>query len=169
MKTLLKFAGIISLLLAVVAIILVLTSNAMSVDTGLGTTYVTGTTALFGKKTETILGTATVKGSALALIGFILIVVAILLLICGIVLPLVNGKKGNKVAGLLNLVAVFLLVIGGVFVFCVVPTYLKANDATDLAKYYKITAGWVIAGILALVAGCFALLPTAADFLGKKK
>ena len=74
----------------------------------------------------------------------------------------------EKFAGILNLVALACFVVGGIFMFLVVPTFYAANE-WDMNDSVKIGAGWVIGGIVAIVAGAFAILPAAAAFFGKKK
>jgi hypothetical protein len=55
--------------------------------------------------------------------------------------------------------------------FLVVPTFYGANgvEPKDIPDGAAIGAGWVIGGIVAIVAGAFAILPAAAAFFGKKK
>ena len=85
MKKVLQFAGLISLALAAVAFILMMATPAI-IQTLVGDTQTVyaGTTAIFGKTTSTdvIIGTLThtTKPSVLALIGWILILVAMIIL-----------------------------------------------------------------------------------------
>ena len=168
MKKVLQFSGFISLVLVVVTFILMLASNAVVGSTSLGDYSVAGSTAIFGK-TDTVLGTTVhTNPSALGLIAWILILVGMLIVIAGIVLPLLKVTALEKFAGVLNLVAVCCFVLGGIFMFIVVPTFYAANDA-DVPSGAGIGAGWVIGGILAIVAGAIAILPAAMDFIGKKK
>ena len=168
MKKVLQFSGVISLVLAVVAIVLVLATPAMKFSL-LSETLIPGTTAIFGEKT-TVLGREVVvyKPSVLALIGWILALVGVLVVLCGVILPLLKVKGIKKFAGVMNVVAVVCLVLAGVFMFLVVPTFVSANGG-EVSEYHHIGAGWVIAGILSIAAGAFAILPAAADFLAKKK
>ena len=95
MKKVLQFAGLISLALAAVAFILMMATPAI-IQTIVGDTQkvFAGTTAIFGKTTSTdvIIGTLTntTKPSALALIGWILILVAMIILALGVILPLLK-------------------------------------------------------------------------------
>lgn len=169
MKKVLQFSGVISAVLAIVAIVFVLATPAMKFTGLLSETLIPGTTALFGEKT-TVLGKVVVvyKPSVLALIGWILALVGTLVVLCGVILPLLKVKGIKRFAGVMNLIAVVTLVLAGVFMFLVVPTFASANydGHTD---GLTIGAGWVIAGILSIAAGAFAILPAAADFLAKKK
>ena len=177
MKVLLKYSGIISAVLAIVAFILLLATPGVNVKasnfvTGAKTYNISGTTSIFGGSKAEFAPTWA------GLLAFILILVALLILCCAIVLPLLKIKASNKVAGALNLVAVIALILAGVFAFCVVAAFKAANgDNTHSASLfgfsiseakYVIGAGWVIAGILSICAGVFAILPAAADFVSKK-
>ena len=173
MKKVLQFAGLISLALGVVAFILMMATDAVIQPlVGDTQTIYAGTTAIFGKTTSTdvIIGTVTntIKGSPLALIGWILMLVALIIVLLGVVLPLLKVTALEKFAGILNLVALACFVVGGIFMFLVVPTFYAANE-WDMNDSVKIGAGWVIGGIVAIVAGAFAILPAAAAFFGKKK
>ena len=176
MKKVLQFAWLISLALGVVAFILMMATPAI-IHTLVGDTQTVyaGTTAIFGKTTETdvIIGTLTntTKPSPLALIGWILILVALIIVLLGVVLPLLKVKALEKFSGILNLVACAALVVAGIFMFLVVPTFYGANgvEPKDIPDGAAIGAGWVIGGIVAIVAGAFAILPAAAAFFGKKK
>ena len=168
MKTFLKFSGIIAFVVALVGFILMMATNAIVWSSGSLQYVVKGTVAIFGSKTDTILGTAVTNPSPMALIAWILGMVGLLLVCFGIILPLLKNKKLDKFAGLLNLVAVICLVLAGVFMFFVVPTFYGANDA-KVPDGTAIGAGWVIGGILFIAGGVLAILPAAMDFLGKKK
>ena len=173
MKTLLKYSGIISAVLAIVAFILLLATPAFTYtvkDNILGTKKsadIAGATAIFG-------GTdAKYAATWAGLLAFILIIVALVILICAIVLPLLKVKALDKFAGALNLVAVISLILAGVFAFCIVAAFKAANGDASGSSWigsatYTIGAGWVIAGIIAIVAGVFAILPAACDFISKK-
>ena len=168
MKKVLQFSGLISLVLVVVAFILMMATHAVVQTSGSVQVVTAGTTAIFGKD-ETVLGVTThTNPSVLALIGWILLLVGMLIVIAGIVLPLLKVTALEKFAGILNLVAVVCFVLGGVFMFIVVPTFYAAND-WNVPDNAAIGAGWVIGGILAIAGGVFAILPAAVNFIGKKK
>ena len=171
MKKLLKYSGFISLVLVVVAFILMMATNAIVVGSGSLQLVTKGTVAIFGetRSTSTLIGDVTSKTnpSVLALLAWIFLVAGLVIVLLGIILPLLKVHALEKFAGVLNLVAVLLFVVAGVFMFIVVPTFYAANNA-DVPGNAAIGAGWVIGGILAIVGGAFAILPAAADFLGKK-
>lgn len=171
MKKFLQFAGLISAVLAIVAFILLLAGKALVYETSSAQYFVSGTRALFGGKEETILGTAEYKPAATALIAWILVLVAIIILVAGVVLPLLKVNALEKVAGLLNLVAVCALVVGGILLFFTQPVFNAANETALGTIYddYKLGAAYVIAAILAILGGVVAILPAAMDFIGKKK
>ena len=168
MKKVLQFSGLISLALVVVAFILMMATHAVVVSSGNVQVVYEGTTAIFGKTESTVLGDAHTNPSVLALIGWILLLIGMLIVIAGIVLPLLKVTALEKFAGILNLVAVVCFVLGGVFMFIVVPTFYAAND-WNVPDNAAIGAGWVIGGILAIAGGVFAILPAAVNFMGKKK
>ena len=179
MKTLLKYSGIISAVLAIVAFILLLATPALSYtvasnfSSDKSVTEVAGTLAIFGGEQKMFLGTFKWYPTWAGLLAFIFIIVALIILICAIILPLLKVKALDKFAGALNLVAVISLILAGIFAFCIVAAYKAANGDASGAGFlttasYSIGAGWVIAGILSIVAGVFAVLPAATDFISKK-
>ena len=169
MKKVLQFSGLISLVLAVVAFILMMATNAVVQSSGSVQVVTAGTTAIFGKTESTILGDVVTKPSALALSGWILILVGMIIVLLGVVLPLLKINALEKFAGILNLVALVCFVLGGIFMFLVVPTFFSANGYDSTPDNAAIGAGWVIGGILAIAGGAFAILPAAAAFIGGKK
>ena len=142
-------------------------TNAIVVSIGNTQAVTKGTTAIFGETTSTILGDVKTNPSVLALLAWIFILVGLVIVLLGIILPLLKVHALEKFAGLLNLVAVLLFVVAGVFMFIVVPTFYAANNI-DVPNNAAIGAGWVIGGILSILGGAIAILPAAADFLGKK-
>lgn len=168
MKKVLQFSGVISAVLGIVAIVLMMATNAIVVKVGSNQVVTAGTVAIFGETTKVLGVEIVTKPSPLALIGWILALVAVVVVLCGVILPLLKVKGIEKFAGLMNLVAVVCFVVAGVFMFLVVPTFVSANGG-EVSEYHHIGAGWVIGGILAIAAGAFAILPAAVDFLGKKK
>ena len=167
MKKHLQFAGIISLALAVIAFVLMMVTNAMTVSGLLGDYVVGGTSAIFGHQSTGLLD-PDLKLAPLALIGWILVLVGLIVVLLGVVLPLLKINALEKFSGILDIVALVCFVLGGIFMFVVIPSFASANgwNTTDGVT---IGAGWVIGGILFIVAGAFAILPAAAAFLGKKK
>ena len=164
MKKFLKFAGIISAVLAIAAFIFMMAGNALINKVSDSVTLVEpGIRVIFGGKD----GYVTYKLAATALIAWILILLAIIILIAGVVLPLLKVKALEKFAGILNLVAVCALVVGGILLFFTKPAYAGANDFN--LDNYKLSFAFVFAAILAISGGAIAILPAAMDFVGKKK
>ncbi len=169
MKKALKYSGIVALLLAVVAFILMLVTPAIIEQITDSTQHnISGAWAIFGGTEKGLLVDTQWKPSVLALIGWILGLVGMLILCLGVILPLLKVKALEKFAGLLNLIAVGCLIVAGIFCFIVVPTFYAANEL-DVPNYAAIGAGWVIAGIVYILAGACAIAPAAADLIGKKK
>ncbi len=172
MKKFLQFAGLISAVLAIAAFIFMMAGNGLVNKVSDSTTYtVSGIRAIFGGKEETILGTAEYKPAATALIAWILVLVAIIILVAGVVLPLLKVSALEKFAGLLNLIAVCALVVAGVLLFFTQPVFNQANKSSLGTLYddYKLSVAFVFAAILAIAGGVIAILPAAMDFIGKKK
>lgn len=167
MKKYLKYAGICSLVLAVVAFILMLATNAIVVGSGNLQLVYPGTTVIFGKHESGILG-ADYNPSPLALIAWILGLAGMVIVLLGIIMPLFKVKFFTKFAGLLNLIAVGCLVVAGIFMFIVVPTFFGNNGNGSVPNNAAIGAGWIIGAILYIVAGAVALLPAISDFMSKK-
>ena len=172
MKKVLKFAGAISLLLTIAAMILMMATPAVSYTVKAGskedTSFISGVVGIFG-------GTDAGYAAPWAgLIGWILVLVAVLLLVLGILIPIIKVKSLTKFAGLINICAVCCLVVAGVFMFLEKSAWVAANGDISFSLgglasgTYGLGAGWVIGAILAIAAGVFAILPAAADFLSKK-
>lgn len=169
MKKFLQFTGLISLVLAAVALVLMMATPAV-IQPLIGDTQTVyaGTTAIFGKTSEGILVDVVTKPSVLALIGWILMLVGLVVVCLGILLPLLKIKALERFSGLLDLIALVCFVLAGVFMFFVVPTFYSANN-WDVAKNTQIGVGWVIGGIIAIAAGVIAILPAASAFMVKGK
>ena len=168
MKKYLKYSGIVACLFALVAFILFMATTGVFYKYGNTQYNYPGTTVLFGATGQTWLGTEThINLAWTGLVGWILIIVAMLILAAGIVLPLLKVKALDKYAGILNLVAVCALVAAGILLFCSRAAFCGANNwDTDGAN---LGAGWVIAGILSILGGVCAVLPAAVAFVGGKK
>ncbi len=179
MKKALKFSGIIAAVLAVVTFILLLATPGVYAKTsGLGgdtIQNVDGVLVLFGGHRSAYGGwvETTYHASAVSLIAWILILVAMIILLAGFILPLLKVKALDKFAGILNLIAVCALVTAGILLFFSVPVFYQANKDGAIGVYnqdaYHLGAGWIIGAILSIVAGAIAILPAAMDFIGKKK
>ena len=168
MKKFLQFAGVISLALGVIAFVLMMATNAMNVDSGiLGNLTISGITAIFGHKSTGLLDPE-YNAAVLGLIAWILVLVGMLVVLCGILLPLLKVKALEKFSGILDIAALVCFVLAGIFMFIVVPSFAGANKWNN-TDGVTIGAGWVIGGILAIAAGALAILPAAANFLAKKK
>ena len=161
MKAFLKFAGLIAAVLALVAFILMLASNALVIKVLGNEQFVAGTKAIFGES-----GLVDYAPAATALIAFILVIVAILILVLNFVMPLLKVKGYDKIGGILGFVAIAALVGAGVLLFFTQAAFSSANN--DGFKDYKLTFGYVFAAILLLASGVIAFLPTAFALTSKK-
>lgn len=173
MKKILKYSGICSLLLAAVAFVLMLATPAVVAKSGSTSINFGGALAIFGGNIDNYqklyLLADTAKGAPLALIAWILALIGLLIVCTGVILPLLKVKALDKFAGVLNLIAVASFVLAGVFSFIVVPSFFTANGFDKVPDSAAIGGGWVIGGIVYIVAGAVAICPAVADFLAKKK
>lgn len=167
MKKVLPFTGLIAVVLAIIAMVLMLATNGVIVTNGNVQVNYAGTTVIFGKTESTVLGDVVTKPSVLALIGWILLLVGILAGCVSVLGGLLKIKPLQKLSGLLILVAAGCFLVAGIFMFLVVPTFFGANDA-DVPNNAAIGAGWVIGAILAIVGAGLAVLPPVLGLLGKK-
>ena len=156
MKKLLEISGFLALALAIVVFVLMMATPA--IVTKDADVISSGVETIFGKDWHL---------APLALVAWIFVLLAILVICVTVVLPLVKKVKGlEKFAGLLNIFACLLLVLAGLFMFLTLTSWKSANLG-NLGDP-RIGAGWVIGGILSIVAGVVAILPAIANFLGKK-
>lgn len=89
------------------------------------------------------------------LLAWICLLLAVLVFGVATAADFVEIKALEKAKPLLPLCGACLLVLAALFAFIIVPT----ADITSIGSGWGIGAGWVIAGLLALCGGCFALLP----------
>lgn len=166
MKKFLEFSGLIAAALALAAFIFLLAGNGLVYKSGDTSYFVPGTRVLFGGEVKTILGTAKYSPAAPALIGWILILLAMIALIVISVLPLLKVKALDKFAGLITLCAAGLLLVAGILLFFSKVAFSAANS--DLFDDHKLTFAFVFASILSIGGGVIAALPACLSLLGKK-
>ena len=161
MKQLIKFSGIIAAVLAIVVFILQLASPAITGANvfGVGNGTYAGTTAIFGNEN--------IKLAWSALLAWIFVLIAILVLCAVSVLPLLGIKALEKFENLILFCVAGLLLVAGIFMFVTVPAFMAANGVTNYVNG-TLGAGWIIGGILAILAACCAGLKPASEILGKK-
>ena len=175
MKKFLQFAGLISLGLALVGFILMMATHALEYSNGSVKGWYSGTAVIFANgRCLAGLGGLSMEAdfsgklAVTALLGWIFALVAMIIILLGVILPLLKINALEKFAGLLNLIAVCLLVIAGVFVFITVPVFAAANEWNS-SKDWLLGVGWVFAGIFYIAAGVIAIMPAAANFMAKSK
>ena len=114
MKNVLKFSGAIAFALGLAAFILMMATPAafytLKIGSSTNTTYLAGTTAIFGAK-GTLIDTNLAWS---ALLAWIFVLVAMLIAAFGAILPLLKIKSLDKIAALLNLVAIGLFAVAGI-------------------------------------------------------
>lgn len=175
MKKVLKFAGIISAVLALVAFILLMATPVASYKNGNTTGYYEGMNAIFGTgKANLANGGVSItsdfdgKLAWSGLLAWIFVLIALIILVLGVVLPLLKVTALQKFAGILNLAAVCLLIVAAIFAFISRAVFWSVNEWNN-SDYWSLGAGWIIGGILLILAGLVAIAPAAVDFIGKKK
>lgn len=178
MKKVLKFAGVISFAAGLVAFILMMVTHSVVYVDGSSSAWYSGTAAIFGSGRSYFYGSIFGIGIPTgemdfsgtlawnALIAWIFVLVALVIVCAGVILPLLKIKALEKFAGILNLVSICLFIVGGVLMFFTVPAFAGANEWSN-SNGWGLGVGWVFAAILSIVAGAFAALPTVADLMSK--
>ena len=178
MKKLLKFAPLCALLLAVVAFILLLATNGLTYANEVGGTKLTGfysaSAVMFGQgKYQAAAGGGSLtvdwegKGAWNAVLAFIFVIVALVALLVSAITVFVKIKALEKFGGLIALVAGGLLLVAGIFVFFTKGAFSAANELGDMDKW-GVGAGWIVAAILAIVAGVVSAFPAVLAIVEKK-
>lgn len=177
MKKFLQFSGLIAAVVAIVAFILMLACPAMTYTVAGKTYEISGIYGIFGGKVTASrwgisVDLAEIKATASAVIAFVLLIAAIVILLLGAILPIFKVTALNKFSGLLNLIAVIALVVAGILVFIEIPCFGAAQSTADYTYStdgYALGAGWIISAICAIVAGVLAVAPSFANFIAKGK
>ena len=156
MKKLLELSGFLALALAIVVFVLMMATPA--IVTKDADVISSGVETIFGKDWNL---------APLALVAWIFVLLAIIVICVTVVLPLVKKVKGlEKIAGLLNICACLLLLLAGLFMFLTLTSWKSANLG-NLGDP-RIGAGWVIGGIIAFGAGALLILPAVMNLVKKK-
>lgn len=164
MKTFLKFSGIIAFVVALVGFILMLATTGLKFTVSVGS-YSSSTTA---SGADIIFGADNADGAITGIFAFILVLIALIIICAGVVLPLLKVTALDKVAGILNLVAVICLIVAGILCFTVKGSYLSANDMESLSDQFSLGVAFILGGILYIVAGVVAICPAIANLISKK-
>ncbi len=164
MKKYLKYSGIAAAVVALVGWILIMACPAVkfSASTIIGTFkgQVEGTAAIFGNEDA--------KLAAAGLIAWLFTTIAFLALVAAFVLPFFKINVLDKFAGAINLGALALLLASGICAFCIKASWMSANGVSN-GSNLSIGAGWVIGGILLVIAGALAILPAVFAFIDSNK
>ena len=170
-KKFLKYTGICSFVLSFLSFILILSCDSLvysSRQSGVSISVsISGAIGIFGGNYEVIGVSVPCNATWSAVTAFVFILVAMIILLAGFILPLLKIHALDKVAGILNFVAVIALLVAGIFLFIELPCFASANGGGDYSGW-SLGAGWIVAGILCLLAGLLSVLPAIFDFLGKK-
>lgn len=175
MKKVLKFAPLCALLLALVAFILLLAGEALVHDyelLGKFHDYYSGPAVIFGSGTYVVANVkdtlADAKGAWNAILSFIFMIVALVVLLVSSVMVFVKIKALEKFGGIIALVAGGLLLVAGIFLFFSKGAFASANDAENLLKDYNLGAAWIVSAILAILGGVASACPAILALVEKK-
>lgn len=168
MKKVLTYSGLIACVLALVSFVLLMATPAVSYNIiGGKTLEISGIYGIFGGTKNDLLKT-TYNLPWAGLLAWIFALVAMVALVLTAVLPLCKVDLVKDHAKTVNLVAAAVLVLSGVFTFLEVVAFEGANADKGFDKG-NLGVGWIISGILLIVAGVFVLLPTIMALVEKKK
>ena len=179
MKKVLKFAPLCALLLAVVVFILMMAGHSVVYTSDAARNWYSGVSAIFGGGTAqiTISGFGISLSSGVqevdaklawnALLAWIFVVAALVLLLISSVTVFVKIKPLEKFGGLIALISAGLLLVAGIFLFFTVPAFAGANEWNN-ADGWGLGAAWVIGAILAIVAGAVSAFPAVLALVEKK-
>ena len=166
MKKFLQFAGLIAAALAIASFIFLMAGSALVYRSGDNASYVPGVRVIFGGEVKTFLGTVKYNLAGTALVAWIFILLAMLVLIALAVLPLLKVKALDKFAGLLSLCAACALLVAGILLFFSKAAYSGANS--NIFDDWSLSFPHVFAAILAIGGAVVAACPTVMGLLGKK-
>lgn len=157
MKKFLQFSGLIAAGLALIAFIFLLAGNGLIAKSGSFSHTISGVNVIFG---------GDYKLAATALIGWILVLLAMLALCVISVLPLLKINALDKFSGLITLCAAGLLLVAAILIFCSKAAFVGANGR--LYDDHNLTFAFVFAGILSILGACVAALPACLNLINKK-
>ena len=151
MKNARKFGIYCAALLAIIGFILLMATPALTAS-GYGLTVnVKGTTAIFGAN-----GGEPIK---VALVAWILSLIGLVFTLCLCAIPFIKAVKLSKNAiALCGLLVAVLFIVAGILAFCPSAEVGGMN----------VGAGWIIGGILFILAGLGAACDPILTLLGKK-
>lgn len=169
MKKYLKFSGVVSIVLSIVLIVLLITSEFLIFKDGSFKAIITGKQALFGGKEG-------FENAPTALIAWTFIAISLILLLVGFFAPMINiTGSAKKIAAAVNITTTVLLVVAGVLILCSRDAFLSTNIKNVAVKEYwvfldayKYSGTWVFLGILSIITGLITIVPAVANFIEKK-
>lgn len=146
MKQFLKFAGLVALVLNLVAFILVIATDGIVAKSG-GISISYGNEYLFFGKDGS-------KVIVLPLLAWIFMGLTMICLGVLVVFDLMKKDTFKKMEKIIYIVLGAVLLLSAIFVFVTVPSFVSANDIPDsVAGYYHLGGGFIAGGIMAILAG----------------
>ena len=186
LKNVLKYAPICALVLAVASFVFMMAAHALEMSaSGSGAAaagWISGVAVIFGKGPYYSSGSASwgpisISGGGEgsfdgklawnALLAFIFFIVALLALIVSAVSVFVKIPVLEKFGGIIALAAAGLLLVGGIFLFFTLPAFAQANEWNN-SDGWRLGVGWIIAAILAILAGVASAFPAVLALVEKK-
>ena len=169
MKKYLKFSGVVSIVLSIVLLVLLITSEFLIYTDLPFKDVFTGKQALFG-------GREGFNNAAVALVAWAFIASSLILLVVGFLAPMINlTGSANKVAAVVNFIAVGLFVVAGILILFSMDAFISANMSNTgvrefwpFLKSYGYSGAWIFLGILSIVTGLITVVPALGNILEKK-
>ena len=165
MKKYLKFFGPVAAVLALVAFILMLATPGVVQASGNSQYNYPGTTVLFGGDVTFLWFTGHITLAWSALVAWILLILAFVVIVAMFVLEMLNIKALDKYALFIKLGAAALLLIAGIFVFVSCAVFKAVNEFSG--DGYRLGVGYIFAGILTILAGGVAAVPSVLGLIKK--
>ena len=145
MKQFLKFAGLIALVLNLVAFILVIATDGIVAKSGGISTSYSNDYLFFGKEGSKVV--------VLPLLGWIFMGLTMICLGVLVVMDLLKKDLFKSKEKIIYIVIGGLLLLSAIFVFVTIPSFVSANDIPDsIAGYYHLGGGFIAGGIMAILA-----------------
>ena len=161
MKKISKFTSCIAALLGLISLILMLSTPSVYSGKILNNNIVySGVNGIFGGKGVLI----NLNATPLAVIAFIILIIAICALVFDSYLVLTNKKTSNYEIAMVHLSAIAFLV-AAIFMFCEVRAFANAQGIET--NGLNLGAGWIIAGIVAILGAIVACISGALKLMKK--
>lgn len=161
MKKYTKYLNLLASVLLIISFVLMLSCTGITVSNDKH--QISGISVLFGGKKELL--NLQIHSSPLALIGFILLIIGLVLICSFTILKIIKGESKN--ANMVILCGALFAIISSIFIFLTKVSFLQANDYFEDFKL-TLSGGYITAGVLTLFGGIIALVDPVLNFIDKK-